>query len=427
MSDIAVIGMACRFPHAPHLQGLLELLRKGDVAFEDIGNERWTHSAFLDTTDLRAQDKTYVRRAAFIEGMDEFGALHFGLAPRRVQVMDPQQRLFLEISRQALEDAGFATRDFQRSHTGVFVGASVSEYRDLNVIRHRAVSLAQGDFGTPHPQQNLLALAEHAAPMRAFSVPGSLINMIAAAVSQAFDLGGPSFAVDAACSSALVALHEAVIHLRAKQCNMAIAGGVYLNLTPDNYVGFARIGAMSPSGFCRPFDERADGFVMGEGVGAVVLQRVEDALRDGNRIWALIRNSAANNDGQSESPMTPKLEGQLAAMQRAHEGLHFPTQSIGFVETHGTATVVGDAVEVASLSQFFSSHAPNPPSTPSAPCYLGSIKANIGHTMSAAGIAGFIKTVLSLHHKLIFPQPNCEKPNPKLNLPNSPFSLPHQL
>ncbi|MCL2626130.1 MAG: aminotransferase class I/II-fold pyridoxal phosphate-dependent enzyme [Cystobacterineae bacterium] len=430
MSDIAVIGMACRFPHAPHLQGLLALLRSGGVAFEDIGNERWTHSAFLDTTDLRAQDKTYVRRAAFIENMDEFGALHFGLAPRRVQVMDPQQRLFLEISRQALEDAGFAAREFERSRTGVFVGASVSEYRDLNVIRHRAISLAQGDFGGPplQPPPNLLALAEHAAPMRAFSVPGSLINMVAAVVSQAFDLGGPSFAVDAACSSALVALHEAVIHLRAGQCNMAIAGGVYLNLTPDNYVGFSRIGAMSPSGFCRPFDERADGFVMGEGVGAVVLQRLEDAQRDGNRIWAVIRNSAANNDGHSESPMTPKLEGQLAAMQRAHEGVDFPVQSIGFVETHGTATVVGDAVEVGSLSQFFASQGcTQPPPHPLPPCYLGSVKANIGHTMSAAGIAGFMKAVLSLHEGLIFPQPNCEQPNPRLNLAHSPFGLSPQL
>ncbi|MCL2013030.1 MAG: aminotransferase class I/II-fold pyridoxal phosphate-dependent enzyme [Cystobacterineae bacterium] len=431
MSDIAVIGMACRFPQAPHLQGLLQLLRTGGVAFKEIDNQRWTHKAFFDPVDLRAQDKTYVNRAAFIERIDEFGALHFGLAPRRVQVMDPQQRLFLEMTRQALEDAGLATREFDRPNTGVFVGASVSEYRDLNVIRHRAVSLANGDFGPspvelgPHPKENaqaLLSLAGHTAPMRAFSVPGSLINMVSAVVSQAFNLGGPSFAVDSACSSALVALHEAVVNLRAQQCNMAIAGGVYLNLTPDNYIGFARIGAMSPSGFCRPFDERADGFIMGEGVGVVVLKRLEDAMRDGDPIWALIRNSAANNDGHSESPMTPKLEGQLAAMQRAHEGLHFPVESIGFIETHGTATVVGDAIEVGSLSQFFAQRALGPAS-----CHLGSIKANIGHTMSAAGIAGFIKAVLALRYKLIFPQPGCQRPHHGLNSPNSPFRLASQL
>jgi len=426
MSDIAVIGMACRFPKAPHVPGLLKLLCTGDVAFENISNQRWTHSAFLNTADLRAQDKTYVRRAAFIEGIEEFGALHFGLAPRRVQVMDPQQRLFLETSRQALEDAGLATRDFDRKNTGVFVGASVSEYRDLNVIRHRALSLAHGDFGASSSHAStLLELANRTAPMRAFSVPGSLINMVAATVSQAFDLGGPSFAVDSACSSALVALHEAVVHLRAGQCNMALAGGVYLNLTPDNYIGFARIGAMSPSGFCRPFDERANGFVMGEGVGVVLLKRLEDAKRDGNPIWALIRNSAVNNDGQSESPMTPKLEGQLAAIHRAHEGVDFPSESIGFVETHGTATVVGDAIEVASLSQFFASQTQTP--APSSPCFLGSIKANIGHTMSAAGMAGFIKAVLALHHKLIFPQPNCEKPGHHLNSAASPFRLSSQL
>jgi acyl transferase domain-containing protein len=423
-SDIAVVGMACRFPQAPHVQGLLELLRRGGVAFEDIGDERWTHSAFLDTQDLRAQDKTYAHRAAFIRPIDAFGALHFGLAPRRVQVMDPQQRLFLDMAREALEDAGLATRAFDRPNTGVFVGASVSEYRDLNLIRHRAISLAQGDFGDSSKENAaaLLALAGRAAPMRAFSVPGSLLNMIAAAVSQAFDLGGPSFAVDAACSSALVALHEAVVHLRARQCNMAIAGGVYLNLTPDNYVGFARVGAMSASGECRPFDERADGFVMGEGAGAVVLKRLEDARRDGDRIWAIIRGSAVNNDGQSEGPMTPKLEGQLDALRRAHEGVDFPVESIGFVETHGTATVVGDAVEVASLSQFFASRAKAPPA-----CFLGSIKANVGHTMSAAGVAGFIKAVLSLHHRLIFPQPNCERPAHQLGLEASPFRLSPQL
>ena len=425
-SDIAVVGMACRFPRAPHVQGLLELLRTGGVAFKDIGDERWTHSAFLDTTHTRAPDKTYVRRAAFLEQLDAFGALHFGLAPRRVQVMDPQQRLFLDIAREALEDAGLATRAFDRQHTSVFVGASVSEYRDLNVIRHRALSLAHGDFGAPS-QENaaaLLAMAGQAAPMRAFSVPGSLINMVAATVSQAFDLGGQSFTVDSACSSALVALHEAVVHLRARQCNMALAGGVYLNLTPDNYIGFARIGAMSPSGFCRPFDERADGFVMGEGAGVVVLKRLEDALRDKDKIWALIRNSAVNNDGNSEGPMTPKLEGQLEALRRAHAGVDFPVESIGFVETHGTATVVGDAVEVASLSQFFASRAqgPTPPS-----CFLGSIKANIGHTMSAAGIAGFMKAVLSLHSQHLFPQPGCEKPGHGLNTSASPFRLSSQL
>jgi len=425
-SDIAVVGMACRFPRAPHVPGLLQLLRTGGVAFEDIADSRWTHSAFLDTADVRAQDKTYVRRAAFIERIDEFGALHFGLAPRRVQVMDPQQRLLLDIAREALEDAGLATRAFDRQNTGVFIGASVSEYRDLNVIRHRAISLAHGDFGASSKENAaaLLELAGRAAPMRAFSVPGSLINMVAAAVSQAFDLGGQSFTVDSACSSSLVALHEAVLHLRARQCHMALAGGVYLNLTPDNYVGFSRIGAMSPSGFCRPFDERADGFVMGEGAGLVVLKRLEDALRDGDNIWALIRNSAVNNDGHSEGPMTPKLEGQLEALRRAHEGVEFPVESIGFVETHGTATVVGDAVEVASLSQFFASQAATP--TPPA-CFLGSIKANVGHSMSAAGIAGFIKAVLSLRYQLLFPQPGCEKPAHKLNSAASPFRLSPQL
>ncbi len=424
MSDIAVIGMACKFPHAKDLSALWRVVRTGEVTFEDIPEERWNHASFFDATDLRAADKTYVRKGAFVEGYKEFAALHYGLAPRRVQVMDPQHRLLIEAVRQAIQDAGYDGKSFDRANAGVFVGASVSEHKDLLISRVRAQQTIDGQFGdklSTSEAEALRASVADVVPMRAFSIAGSLLNMGAASISQTFDLGGPSWSMDAACSSALVAIHEAVINLRAGQCSVAFAGGVYLNLQPDNLIGFSRIGAISPSGVCRPFDARADGFVMGEGVGMVMLKKLEDARRDGDRIWAVIKGSGCNNDGRGDGPMTPRAEGQIAAMGRAHRDLDFPVETIGFVETHGTATTVGDATEVGALKSFFQARAKTPLDEPY--CYLSSIKANIGHTMSAAGVAGFIKAALVLHHRTIPPQPSCEELNPSLELESSPFQI----
>lgn len=423
-ADVAVIGMACRFPHAKDLPELWKVVSSGEVTFEDIDDSRWKHSHFVDTKDPRAPDKSYVLKGAFIDGVDEFAALHYGLAPRRVQVMDPQQRVAIEATRQALQDAGYDTRPFDKLHTGVFLGASVSEYRDLMTARHRAMQMVSGEFGdalTPAEQEAVRASVADVVPARAFSIAGGLLNMIACSVSQTFDLSGPAMQIDAACSSALVAIHEAVVNLRAGVCNLAVAGGVYLNLGPDNLVGFSRIGAISPSGACRPFDAKADGFVMGEGVGVVILKRLDEALRDGDRVYAVIKGTGCNNDGRGEGPMTPRPEGQKDAMRRAHAQLDFGVDSITYVETHGTATTVGDVVEVGALRQFFTERLGKP--VDEQYCWLGSIKANVGHTMSAAGVAGFIKTCLMMHHGVIPPQPAIEELNPRLDLPNSPFKL----
>ena len=423
-ADVAVIGMACRFPHARDLSALWRLVLDGEVAFEDIPKDRWNHAAFYEPHDVRAADKTYVRKGAFIEGVKDFAALHYGLAPRRVQVTDPQHRLLVEMSRQALQDAGYDKRPFDRAGTGVYVGISANEFRDLMASRTRAMMMAGGDFGpgAEGPLADaLLKSTQDVVPIRAFSIAGSLLNMAACVVSQTFDLGGPAFAVDTACSSALTAIHQAALQLRTGECNLALAGGAYLNLVPDNLVGFARIGAISPTGACRPFDARADGFVMGEGVGVVVLKRLEDALKDGDRIWAVLKGSGCNNDGRGEGPMTPRPEGQMDAMARAWRGLDFGVESVGLVETHGTATTVGDVVEVGALRQFFAQQAGHP--VDDTHCYLSSIKANIGHTMSAAGVAGFIKAVLAVHHGVVPPQPGVEELNPKLDLEHSPFRV----
>jgi 8-amino-7-oxononanoate synthase len=421
--DIAIIGMACRFPHAPDLESFWRVIRTGEVCFEDVPADRWNHDRFYDPNDARHPDKAYIKRGAFIGDIKEFAALHFGLAPRRVQVMDPQQRLVVDSVRVALQDAGYERRPFDRANTGVFVGASSSEYRDIVSARTRAMQMLDGTYGEkpedPRAAELLQRLVEDVVPIRAFSLPGQLLNMIPATVSQVFDLSGPSFSVDAACSSALVAVHEAIVNLRAGQCSMALAGGVYLNVGPDNLIAFSRIGAISRRGECRPFDSRADGFVMGEGVGMVALKRLEDARRDGDRVYVVIKGSGCNNDGRGEGPMTPRAEGQIDAMLRAHTEADVPIETIGFVETHGTATAVGDVVEVGALKELFARRG----SSRRQFCYLSSVKANIGHTMSAAGVAGLIKAALILHHKTIGPQPSCEELNPKLELDASPFTI----
>ena len=424
--DVAIVGLGCRFPQAPDPVSYWDLICAGTVTFREIPASRWNHARIFLDDSLRTPDKAYVGRGAYLddEEIRQFGALHFGLAPRRVQVTDPQHRLLLDVVRCALQDAGWERKPFPRKRAGVFVGASVSEYKEMHLSRLRALQMLDGQFGRkpdPAAARALEALVQDVAPLRAFSMPGNLLNMTAATVAQQFDLGGPALSIDAACSSALVAAHQALSSLRAGEIDVAVAGGVYLNLLPDNLVSFSRIGAISRSGECRPFDAKADGFVMGEGVGAVILKRREDAERDGDRIYALIRGSACNNDGRSEGPMTPRQGGQLEALRLAYRDAGVPPHSVGYVEAHGTATTVGDVVEVGALADVFREQGWSREA--GSRTVLGSVKANIGHTMSAAGIAGLIKTALALHHRTLPPQPSVDEENPKLGLGDGPFCL----
>lgn len=398
MTGIAIVGMGCRFPGAQDVGAYWRNMLDARSCFSEIPRERWNHDLFYDPSP-RAIDKTYARKVGLLDDVQSFAALHYGIAPLRATVMDPQHRLLLDAVRVAFEDAGFAS--MAGSRTGVFVGASVSEHKDLITTRLRAPAMFDGQWGrAPVASPEIRdAIVEDVAPTRAFSIAGNLLNMAAATVANTFDLRGQAFTIDAACSSSLVATFEAVLSLRARVCDVAVAGGVYLNLTPDNLIGFARIGAISPTDACRPFDARSDGFVLGEGVGAVVLKRLDDAMRDGDHIYAVIRGAGINNDGRSEGPMTPRLEGQLDAIRCAYADCDIDPESIGFIEAHGTATTVGDAIELGALHQFFAERARRP-----IDCWLSSVKANIGHTMSAAGVAGLIKTALVLEKGTVPPQ-----------------------
>ncbi|MEW1796392.1 aminotransferase class I/II-fold pyridoxal phosphate-dependent enzyme [Streptomyces niveus] len=409
MDSIAITGMACRFPGAPDIHDYWRLIHDGVVVSGPVGG-RWNHEPFHRPADPRDPDAAYTDRVAHLDDVRSFAALHHGLPPRRVDVADPQHRLLIELARVALQDAGLERASFPRERTGVYVGASVSEYKDMLTTRVRARQLARGQYGgvDAADAERLTAAADAVAPMNAYTVPGIMLNMAASSVSSVFDLGGPSFVVDAACSASLAAVHEAVTHLRSGQCEVALAGGVYLNLVPDNLIGFSRIGVLSRVGVCRPFDRRADGFVLGEGAGMVVLKRLADARRDGDRVYAVVRGSACTNDGRSTGPMTPRQEGQAACLERAYDDAGVPPGSVDLVECHGTATPTGDAVEMAVLRDLRAG------SPAGARCHVSSVKANIGHTLSAAGIAGLLKAALAVHHGVIPPQAGCEQADPAM-------------
>ncbi|MEO1337073.1 MAG: polyketide synthase, partial [Myxococcota bacterium] len=373
-TPIAVVGIGCRFPEATDADQFWTRISRGQVAFREIPKDRWNHEIFY-TTSQRDIDKTWTASGSFIDNYREFAALHYGIAPRRLEVMDPQQRLLIEATRWALMDAGYDQRAFERQRTGVYVGISTSEFQKLTEARLVAMQMAGGDFGAAAGDEEirraLLALVERTAPIRAFTLSGSLTALDAAAVSQTFDFGGPAYTIDSACASASVAIHDAVTQLRAGAIDSAIAGGAYINLSPVNLVAFTKIGAISPSGVCRPFDHRSDGFVQSDGVGVVFLKRLQDAIDAGDRVHAVIRGSGCNNDGRGEGPMTPKAEGQIAALRAAYSDAQVDPKHISYFEAHGTGTSIGDPVEVSALGTLLLENDVDDPA------FIGSVKANI--------------------------------------------------
>ncbi|MEU4216607.1 aminotransferase class I/II-fold pyridoxal phosphate-dependent enzyme [Actinoplanes sp. NPDC026623] len=401
--DIAIVGLSCRFPGARDVVEFWANSLNAAQQFRTVPSTRWNHETVF-STDRRDAHSTYTDRVAFLDDVEDFAALHHRIPPRRAKAMDPQHRLLIDLAREAVQDAGWERTEFDRARTGVFVGISSADYQDVAAARALARMLVDGSM-SPDTYDPELLKAVTAAAARAvdapqsFSLAGSLLNMGPCAVSELLDLGGPSFAVDAACSSALVALHQAVNHLRTGSCSAALVGGVYLNLTPSALVGFSRVGALSAAGVCRPFDARADGFVLGEGGSLALVRPLADAVAAGDRIYAVLNGIGTGNDGKGSGPMTPRAEGQEAAMRAAYEDAGVAPGAIDFLEAHGTGTTVGDRVEIEAVRRLRSGGAVR------RPCYLSSGKATIGHTLPAAGAAGVLRTALALHHRTVPPQP----------------------
>ena len=390
---IAIVGIGCRFPGANNPEAFWRLLRDGVDAIAEVPGDRWNVDAYYDPNP-DTPGKMYTRSGGFVDHLHEFDANFFGIAPREALSLDPQQRLLLEVSWEALEQAGIVPDRLADSPTGVFVGISSNDYS------HQLLTRAVTDID-------------------AYLATGNSHSTAAGRLSYTLGLTGPCLAIDTACSSSLVAVHLACQSLRNGDCRFALAGGVNRILSPEFSINFSRARMLAADGRCKTFDARADGFVRGEGCGIVVLQRLSDAIADGNPIFALIRGSAINQDGRSSGLTVPNGPSQQLVIQQALANAQVNPAEVSYIEAHGTGTALGDPIEVGALAAVFGQH-----HTPDQPLQIGSVKTNIGHLEAAAGIAGMIKVVLTLQHQEIPPHLHFQQPNPYITWETLPVAIP---
>ena len=382
--SIAVIGMSCRFPGGANSPDLYwDLLKSGRDAITEVPASRWNSADYL-SDDRAAPGRMYCSKAGFLDiAVDEFDASFFGISPKEANALDPQQRLLLELSWEAIEHAGIAPDSLKNSRTAVYVGMSGDDYS-----RH-------------HRHSGSLERID------AYSLTGSTSSTAAGRISYTLGLHGPCITLDTACSSSLVALHLATRSLRAKESDMALVGGVNLILSPEVHIAFSKLQAISPDGKCRTFDATANGYVRSEGCAVVLLKREADALRDGDRILALIKGSATNQDGKTSGLAAPSGRAQQAVIKEALSDAGLQHQEIDYVEAHGTGTSLGDPIEIEALAQTVGanrSHA----------LKVGSAKSNIGHMEPVAGLGGLLKIILSLQHEAIPGNLHFHTPNPHI-------------
>ncbi|WP_446223454.1 type I polyketide synthase [Nocardia sp. IBHARD005] len=381
MTDIAVVGLDCRFPHAADPAQLWQLLIDGRDAISQVPSSRWNADDFHDPAGAPGTINT--RSGGFIDDADAFDHEFFGITSHEAESMDPQQRLLLQATWRAFEDATLDPRAQSGSRTGVYVGVMANEWANLQMSDYAAITPQHGS--------------------------GNGYFMTANRLSYQFDLAGPSIAVDTACSSSLVAVHLACAALAAGDCDQAVAGGVNLVLTPAVGVFYTQAGLSAPDARCKPFSGNADGIVRGEGVAVLVLRRLADAEAAGLPIYAVIKGSAVNSDGRSNGITAPNRWAQQKVIGEAYQRAGVRADNIDFIEAHGTGTVLGDMIEVKALGTLHASNRVRP-------CGIGSIKGNLGHTEGAAGIAGLIKAVLSLHHGVVPPSRFADQENPRLQM-----------
>lgn len=381
-SDIAIVGYSCRLPNGANSpDAYWEKLINGVNCTQTIPDDRWTSDPQVKKSGKNV--------AGLIDDIDKFDADFFGIFPREAASMDPQQRLLLEVSWEAIEHAGIQHDQLLGSKTGVFIGSVALDYRD------RFAQMAKDHIDT-------------------YALTGNLLSIQAGRLSYVLGLEGPCSTIETACSSSLVAVHEACQNLLFGECDMALAGGVNVLLSPVGMELLDKAKTLSTDGKCWAFDEKANGLVRGEGCGIVVLKRVEDAQRDNDDILAIIKGTVINHDGRAASLSSPSVLAQQKLLKKALEVSCLNAEDIGYVETHGTGTPLGDPIEVQAIRSIYGGSRMN-----SSYCYLGSVKSNIGHLEGAAGIAGMIKTILALKNKTIPPQINFEKLNPAIDLKGS--------
>ncbi len=369
MTPIAVIGMACRLPGGIDSPDLLwEALLRGDDLVTEIPADRWDADEYYDP-EPGVRGRSVSRWGGFLDDIAGFDSEFFGIAEREATAIDPQHRLLLETSWEAVEHAGLAPKSLAGSLTGVFVGLAHDDYASVT-----------SDAG---------ALDD------AYAFTGTPFSMASGRVAYAMGLRGPAITVDTSCSSGLLAVHMACRSLQDGESNLALAGGCSVMLEPRTSASASGLGMLSPTGRCRTFDVAADGFVRSEGCAVVMLKRLLPALADGDRILAVLRGTAANQDGRTDNILTPSLDAQEVVYRAALAAAGVDAGTVGMVEAHGTGTPVGDPIEFSSLARVYG--------TDGNPCAIGSVKSNLGHTESAAGAVGLIKAILALRHGVVPP------------------------
>jgi polyketide synthase PksL len=386
---IAIVGMSGRYPEAKNLNEYWENLKVGKNSVVEIPPSRWDVDKYYDP-DPTKPGKVYSKWLGMLDDVDCFDPLFFQISPAEAESMDPQHRLFLEESYKAFEDAGYARNTLSDKKCGVYMGIMSNEY---------SIMLSKGSLNTVNTTANSFAIG-------------------AARISYFMNLKGPAIPFDTACSSSLVAIHTACQSLLNNEIDMALAGGVSLYLIPESYIGMCQAGMLSPEGQCKTFDDSADGFVPGEGAGAVVLKRLKDAERDNDHIYGVIIGSGINQDGKTNGITAPSVNSQIELERDIYSRYNIDPATISYVEAHGTGTKLGDPIELEALSTVFQEK-----TSKENFCAIGSVKSNIGHTSGAAGVASLQKVLLCMQNKTLVPSLNVKKENAIFDFKNSPFYI----
>lgn len=391
---IAIIGLSCRFPGGANTpEAYWELLQAGRDVVTEVPAERWNTADYTDP-QFEGTGQAVNWYGGFLDQVDQFDPQFFGISPREAETMDPQQRLVLEVSWEALERAGQPPDKLKGSQTGIFIGITTNDYSQL-------------------------AKLSGPAQMDVYTATGTALNAAPGRVAYTLGFHGPSMAVDTACSSSLVAIHLACQSLRTGESNLALAGGVNALLAPEAFICFSKWGMMAPDGRCKTFDAGANGFVRGEGCGIIVLKRLSDARAAGDNILALIRGSAVNQDGRSSGLTVPNGLAQQAVIRKALANAKVQPSEISYVEAHGTGTSLGDPIEIEALGVALGEGR-----SQEKPLTIGSVKTNIGHLESASGVAGLIKVVLSMQHQELPPHLHLQERSPQIPWPRFPVVIP---
>ncbi|UCD89851.1 MAG: SDR family NAD(P)-dependent oxidoreductase [Desulfobacterales bacterium] len=419
---IAIIGMGCLFPKSSDLKAYWRLLFHGEDAITQVPDSHWLCEDYFDD-DPKKPDHVYCKRGGFISPVS-FDPVEFGIPPTSLEATDTSQLLGLMVAKRALEDAGYGdNRGFKQERTSVILGVTGTQELVIPLgarLGHPAWRKALENSGiSPEKIEKIVQdISDSYVSWQENSFPGLLGNVVAGRISNRLDLGGTNCVVDAACASSFSAIHLAAMELMTKRCDMVVTGGVDTLNDIFMHMCFAKTMVLSPTGDIRPFSKDADGTILGEGIGMFVLKRLEDAENHGDRIYGVIKGIGSSSDGKSQSIYAPRAEGQAKALQMAYTEADFEPSTVEFVEAHGTGTQVGDAVEFQALNRLFGKTGEN-----GRWCALGSVKSMIGHTKAAAGAAGLMKAVLSLHNKVLLPTIKVDEPDPKLNIDQSPFYL----